>query len=54
MSRDIQILKQLIKEVKDEMKKGLIKENKQPKVTADTLKEYIVKDVMSTIRESGE
>lgn len=54
MSEDIKIIKQLIKEVKGEMKKGLIKENKQPQVTGDTLKEYIVKDVMKVIRETGE
>jgi hypothetical protein len=54
MSEDLKILKQLIKEVKTEMKGGLLKENKEPKVTGDTLKEYILKDVMKVIRESGE
>lgn len=54
MSKDVEILKQLIKEVKGEMKGGLIKENKEPKLTENTLKEYILKDVMKVIRESGE
>ena len=54
MSKDVEILKRLIKEVKVEMKKGVIKESKEPKLTRDTLKEYIVKDVMSVIRESEE
>jgi hypothetical protein len=54
MSEDVKILKQLIKEVKAEMRSGLIKENKERKVTGNTLKEYILKDVMSVIREAGE
>lgn len=54
MSEDVKIIKQLIKEVKNEMSKGLIKESKEPKVTGDTLKEYIVKDVMKVIKETSE
>lgn len=52
MSKDVEILKQLIKEVKEEMKSGIIKENKEPQVKKETLNEYVIKNVMNIIRDS--
>jgi len=53
MSKDIEILKQLIKEVKEEMNSKVLKENKEPKAKKETLNEFIIKNVMNHIRESG-
>jgi len=53
MSKDVEILKQLIKEVKEEMKSGVLKENKEPKTKKETLNEFVIKNVMEHIRESG-
>ena len=52
MSEDINILKQLIKEVKEEMNDKILKENKEPKVKKENMNEYIIKNVLQTIRNS--
>ena len=53
MADDMKILKQLIKEVKEEMKSGIIKESKEPVIKKETLNEFVIKNVMDVIRESG-
>jgi hypothetical protein len=53
----IEMLKGLIEEVKLESKAGVIKENKETAPTQDEskmLKEYVTKNVMNILRESGD
>ena len=54
MANDLEILKQLIKEVKAEMNGKVIKENKELVNKKETLNEFVIKNVMSHLRESGE
>lgn len=53
MSKDVEILKQLIKEVKDEMNGKVLKENREVKTKKETLNEFVIKNVMEHIRKSG-
>jgi hypothetical protein len=53
----IEMLKGLIEEVKRESKAGVIKENKETAPVQDEnkmLKEYVTKNVMNILRESGD
>lgn len=53
MANDVEILKQLIKEVKAEMNGKVLKENKEPATKKETLNEFVIKNVMEHIRSSG-
>ena len=53
MANDVEILKQLIKEVKAEMNGKVLKENKEPVTKKETLNEFVIKNVMDHIRSSG-
>ena len=53
----IEMLKGLIEEVKRETKGGVLKENKETAPVKDEsklLKEYVTKNVMNILRESGD
>ena len=59
MSEDktLEMLRGLIEEVKQETKAGILKESRQPKAVeseSKLLKEYVTKNVMSILRESGD
>ena len=51
--KTVNMLRQLIKEVKDEMRTGnLISESKTPTSKKATMNEYVTKDVIKIIAES--
>jgi hypothetical protein len=53
----VEMLKGLIEEVKRENKAGVLKENKETAPAQDesrVLKEYVTKNVMNVLRESGD